>query len=278
MVHAYRLCAQAAWNGRTCAVPGGVLLILVLALAHGVPDNALGSPAHQGSSEPGYALNFADTASVELAGESTMPLQKDFTLEVWARWFSRATGEQYLVGDEVWHGMSPEIIARQESGCVLRLTEPRRGLRALDFTLGSNRGWFRVYGKLYRDADTWVHAAVVKTKDGIWLFRDGKADGYQKCTGLQFIPSPTPLYLGVRKHAHTNRKFFGDIRAFRLSSSARYQKPFTPPQTFEKDEATLILLDFSAGKGERAPDLSGNGHDGILAGAKWVDLSKEARR
>jgi hypothetical protein len=258
-------------------VSGAALVAVALALPCGPPLAARSPQAAKGPDEPGHALSFSDAASVELSGQTAVPLQKDFTLELWVRWFSRAPGEQYLAGDEAWPGMSPQVDARQESGCVLRTTEPKRGLRALEFTLGSTRGWFRVFGKPARDADAWVHVAVSKTKDGVWLYRNGKPDGYQKCTGVQFNASPTPLYLGVRKHAFANRKFYGDIRAFRLSSSALYGRAFQPPQVFAREKDTVILLDFSAGKGDRVPDLSGNGHDGVIAGAKWTESGKEGK-
>lgn len=37
--------------------------------------------------------------------------------------------------------------------------------------------------------------------------------------------------------------FVGEIASFRISSAARYRKPFDPPHVLEKDAQTLLLLD-----------------------------------
>jgi hypothetical protein len=42
------------------------------------------------------------------------------------------------------------------------------------------------------------------------------------------------------------------------------------PATPGVDEHTRLLFQFDAGKGNQVEDLSGNGNDGVITGAKWV--------
>jgi hypothetical protein len=55
----------------------------------------------------------------------------------------------------------------------------------------------------------------------IRLYVNGEEYASRSCKGVEFIPSPTDVYLGARKNAYKDRIFEGAIRAFRLSSSAR---------------------------------------------------------
>src|SRR5690606_28340430 len=68
----------------------------------------------------------------------------------------------------------------------------------------------------------------------------------------------------------------GRVFQVRLSKSARYKKDFTPPKVFESDPDTLALYDFRAGEGTTLADISGNGHDGTIHGAKWIALPTDA--
>ena len=43
------------------------------------------------------------------------------------------------------------------------------------------------------------------------------------------------------------------------------------PATPGVDEHTMLMLKFDDGKGNQVEDLSGNGNDGVITGAKWVD-------
>jgi hypothetical protein len=103
------------------------------------------------------------------------------------------------------------------------------------------------------------------------VFWNGTRAAKGPVNGLEFIAAPTPLYLGVRKGAHENRRFGGDLRAFRISSKARYASDFKPPETLETDDATLVLFDTTKPHGDDLPDLSGKGHTGQLVGARWLD-------
>jgi hypothetical protein len=111
---------------------------------------------------------------------------------------------------------------------------------------------------------------VSKTPEVVRIFWHGKLYGSRKLEGVKIIPSPTNMFLGVRAHGHSDRRFDADLRAFRLSATARYDKDFTPEQTFQKHNDTLSLLDFSSGSRIHAPDRSGNGHHGTIVGGQWA--------
>jgi len=74
----------------------------------------------------------------------------------------------------------------------------------------------------------------------------------------------------------SERKFFqGRIDQVRISHIARYDDNFAPLTSLTSDDSTLALYNFDEGIGEVLRDASGNGHDGKIVGAKWVN-SKSA--
>ncbi len=74
----------------------------------------------------------------------------------------------------------------------------------------------------------------------------------------------------------SERRFFqGRIDQVRISRVARYDDNFAPITSVTSDESTLALYNFDEGNGEVLKDASGNGHDGKIVGAKWVN-SKSA--
>ncbi|WP_232103766.1 protein kinase domain-containing protein [Gimesia algae] len=67
----------------------------------------------------------------------------------------------------------------------------------------------------------------------------------------------------------------GSIDEVRFSNTARYSEDFTPTDHFENDKNTLALYHFDEGTGDVLKDSSGNGHDGKIVGAKWVEVEDE---
>jgi formylglycine-generating enzyme required for sulfatase activity len=66
--------------------------------------------------------------------------------------------------------------------------------------------------------------------------------------------------------------FTGRIDEARVSQTARYERSFTPPETFGSDADTLALYRFDEGAGDVLRDSSGNNHHGKIVGAKWVRI------
>ncbi len=67
----------------------------------------------------------------------------------------------------------------------------------------------------------------------------------------------------------------GSIDEVRFSNIARYTEDFTPTDHFQTDKNTLALYHFDEGSGDILKDASGNGHDGKIVGAKWVEVEDE---
>ncbi|MCA8999881.1 MAG: SUMF1/EgtB/PvdO family nonheme iron enzyme, partial [Planctomycetaceae bacterium] len=69
----------------------------------------------------------------------------------------------------------------------------------------------------------------------------------------------------------SGRKFFqGVIDQLRVSRVARYSENFEVHVDLASDDQTLAMYRFDEREGARLRDLSGNGHDGKIVGAKWV--------
>ncbi|WP_298866587.1 LamG-like jellyroll fold domain-containing protein [uncultured Gimesia sp.] len=69
--------------------------------------------------------------------------------------------------------------------------------------------------------------------------------------------------------------FKGSTDEVRFSNIVRYTKDFTPKNHFENDKNTLALYHFDEGSGDVLKDSSGNGHDGKIVDAKWVQVDDE---
>ena len=82
-------------------------------------------------------------------------------------------------------------------------------------------------------------------------------------------------YLG--SHKNEQEFFHGLIDEVRISNIARYTKDFAPQKRFEPDEHTLALYHFDEGSGDVLKDSSGNGHDGLIVGARWGKVGEELK-
>lgn len=224
-------------------------------------------------------LRFTGRDRVEIKNSKyLLKLEGDFTIEAWVRWSPYEPGMIYFAGDEVWKGMNDAVDVDRAGGWALRTSTLEAGeLRKIDFTIDAlvNRKdeWKSVVtaGRRCIDATGWHHLAVSKTAQELLVFWNGTRAAKSPVSGAEFVASPTPLYLGVRKDAHEDRHAGFDLRAFRLSSKARYASDFKPPETLETDDATLALFDATKPHGDELADLSGKGHTGQLTGARWVD-------
>ena len=81
-------------------------------------------------------------------------------------------------------------------------------------------------------------------------------------------PTPSTFLLGNNRAGDGG--FLGRMHEVRVSKIARYDKDFTPVKRFEPDPDTIALYHFDEGEGDILKDSSGNGHHGVILGAKWV--------
>jgi serine/threonine protein kinase len=217
--------------------------------------------------QPGGAPSLLLTGQerVELTNTKGMiDLNGTFTVEMWVK---LGKGLNYIVGDETWDGVNPNV--KRTHGWVLRIAENQ----TMNFTVAvddrpgvewtSNSGDPIVYD------DVWHHLAISKSREGTSVFLDGKLYLHLKASNIPYVKSPTNIFLGPAVFT-AERPVNCRFKAFRVSGKQLYSQPFTPPVEFTKTDDTLLLLDFSAGKGKTLPDLSGHGHDGTISrGGSW---------
>ena len=122
------------------------------------------------------------------------------------------------------------------------------------------------------------HLASVFDGRNLNYFINGKLVGSK--TNISDLTTPWTLQrmrIGGKLDPDANKPefFHGRMEQFRVSKSAKYVLPFTPEERLSAGEETLGLYNFDEGAGDVLKDSSGNGHDGKIVGAKWVN-SKSA--
>jgi hypothetical protein len=193
-------------------------------------------------------------------------LNGSFTVEMWVKFDKNV---QYFAGNETWPGVTVPGVSRT-AGWVLRIEDDQR----LNFTVASFEGdWFKRGGSEIAFDNRWHHLAVSKGNDAIGLFLDGNEYLRIDSAKTKFVPAPFDICLGSRLTV-PDRTIHCAFRAFRVSSTNLYTKPFMPPEHLEKTGDTRLLLDFSVGKGNSLPDLSGGDRDGRITGGRWSTLSQ----
>jgi hypothetical protein len=244
----------------------GLALLWYLTRPQDQPTRSDGSPSGAQHREPPSLLLNGLDHRVELANTAGMiDLNGAFTVEMWVKF---GKGVQYFAGDETW----PDGFAKVDRpyGWVLRIAEDDR----MNFTAATVPGrpegeWAveRAKDPIVID-DDWHHLAVSKSREVIHVFLDGKPYLHMKTSNIKFMNSPFNLFLGATNLNHF-RRVNCRFKAFRVSGKQLYSQPFTPPAEFTRTDDTLLLLDFSAGKGDTLPDVSGHGHHGTIRGGSW---------
>ena len=81
-----------------------------------------------------------------------------------------------------------------------------------------------------------------------------------------------PFLIGVHWTSGGRPVTYGSglLRSVRISRVARYRADFSPSQTVTRDKETVLLYEFSEGKGTQVRDVSGNERHATIQGAEWV--------
>ncbi|MEM7754110.1 MAG: LamG-like jellyroll fold domain-containing protein [Planctomycetota bacterium] len=98
--------------------------------------------------------------------------------------------------------------------------------------------------------DRWHHIAGVFDGAGVRLYVDGALVASREGAGVR-TTSDLPLYVGadVNRAGQPTSHFQGRIDNVRLSTTARYNSPFTPSKQLETDSQTVALLRFDSALG-----------------------------
>ena len=238
----------------------GIILLLALQLSAAAAD------------QPKRSVVFTHRQHVEVKGSAhSFDLNKDFTIETWCLWknFPR---DEFIAGDEYREVKTGKAVPHSESGWVLR-KRIDKGKSILEFSCASESGRKSVNGPC-PEVDEVQHLAVCRAGETMMLWRNGRLIGRASVKGRTLKNSPSSFYLGTRHNAAAGRCFDGEIHAFRLSNAARYTAPFESTIPDGSDEQTIVLFNPFAPNTDHLTDLSGKKHDGILGGARIVDLEK----
>lgn len=256
-------------SGRHLAVglANGTIAILTTPASF---ERTLGQGPKTAIQPGGPALLLTGQDRVELANTAGMiDLKGAFTVEMWVQ-FDK--GVQYFAGDETWPAVAD---VKRPHGWVLRIHPDQRMNFRMDFTAGAtiaDRPGLEWAGERGGDVimfdDGWHHLAISKNREGTTVFLDGRPYLYHEASNITYMNSPFNMFLGAT-NIEPDRRVNCRFKAFRVSGKQLYREPFTPPVEFTKSDDTLLLLDFSVGKGATLPDLSGHGHHGTIRGGSW---------
>ena len=232
-----------------------------------------------------HALRFAGRDRVRLRDTLGLAdLNRDFTAEAWIRLSTQSPlPSHYLMGNGAMRRFHPELSDTEQAGWFLILqtisADPAAaGMMIL--RMGKQSGTDVRNGPTPPLRTGWHHVAICNEAVAdqsfrFTLFCDGQQVLQQNRSGEQVFPSPEEFFLGASERSAPAVNFHGDVKAFRLSSRARYEGTFEPPAVFMTDAEVLALLDFAGTESGRIRDLSGYDRHGEISGPVWVDLDKE---
>lgn len=198
------------------------------------------------------------TGSGEYVIAPHVPFDKfaSFTIEAWVKSFNGRLVIQGKDGDpesSVWL-----ILAARD-----RMTHGGWEKNGGDYDL-----------QLVDEQEGWKHVALVFDGAKQLLFVNGRLAGERPAPKPGPFEPPRPLMIGEIRSAP---KFAsGFVRGVRISKSARYTGDFTPPEQLTSDDMTVLLFDFSEVSADEVRDLSGNGNDGKIHNAWWLQHKLKA--
>jgi len=118
-----------------------------------------------------------------------------------------------------------------------------------------------------------VHLAGVFDGMEAAIFVDGKMQSTFRIHGSH-VHSTFRFKIGAdpNKQDQPEKFFTGQVHAVRISDQVLYRKNFTPPKELNGTPGTILLLNFTEGRGEIAHDSSGNKLHAQIIGANWVKV------
>jgi serine/threonine protein kinase len=199
------------------------------------------------------------TCTASTVADYYLKQKKSMTAEIWVK-RDRETGmgphQQYL-GIPGWGVGSASGAGYIEGGEV-----GGRGAAPVRF--------FGAHGPLQnqRDAAVWIHiAAVEEFGKERRLYINGHLVDSVPCEPGSWGAGGGGKWGQTLKLGGSMVGLLGEAR---LSTTARYDKNFTPQFNFKPDEHTLALYHVDEGTGDVLKDSSGNNHHGEIVGAQWV--------
>jgi hypothetical protein len=209
------------------------------------------------------AADTANNGVLVLDGSSAVRLDvperlEQYTLECWVR-----AGEP--------KGTAALVTKTEASAYGIFWSAESEAVTLPTAYVGTTAGYLSLTATEPWDWKQWTHLALVFDGAKATLYVGGKPQAEQT-TDAKPTHNRHPLYIGADpdSRGQPTRFFTGEIDEVRLSTTARYERPFTPQRIFERDGDTLVLLHFDQVLGSAFPDDSGTDHHGWATGKPRV--------
>jgi hypothetical protein len=184
---------------------------------------------------------------------------KRYTLECWARGNAPA-------------GSTALVTKTQSSAFGLFWCDESADSKLPIGYVGTTEGYLTLPAAKPWDWSQWTHLALVFDGQQATLYVNGKPQA-RKTTDAAPTHNRHPLYVGADpdERGRPSRFFTGAIDEVRLSSAARYDRPFTPQRVLQRDNDTVLLLHFDQVFGGAFPDDSGRNNHGWGTGQPRIE-------
>ncbi|WP_197443592.1 protein kinase domain-containing protein [Maioricimonas rarisocia] len=219
----------------------------------------LASVPAETESTPNYALDFDGKGSPIVVASVPTNAMSQFTLE------ARVAYDGSLDTQICYWAPVVQLRIQEETGKYQLIAHPSEG---------GQRQVFSDDAVAPRDTD---HVAIVWDGAELSMYVDGVRQSQTlKIAAFREHPGGK-LYVGGSYNAEKvwSGHFDGRIDELRISTTARYKLNFTPARRFEPDQQTRALYHFDDATGGLATDSSGNGYDGLVENARWVQVDDE---
>jgi len=125
-------------------------------------------------------------------------------------------------------------------------------------------------------AGEWAHIALVQNGANVHMYIDGELKNSVSDAAAPTISNPPNAVIGTYMwYGHgPDPSFLGsidDVRIYDRALSAEEVQLLMHTRPDADDSSLVAYWDFDDGQGEIATDMSGNGNDGAIVGAGWVD-------
>lgn len=216
------------------------------------------------------SLHLKDRDHIELENTAGMlDINGAFTVEMFFR-LPETHGNLRFIGDEIrpGRGMDREQAGWRLGASPQQLDANRRVCRLTTELYYVDRFMAGIAGagRVELNPRDWHHLAYVKTAKQVRCYVDGREFWVVPVNINKVLrPSPRNLTIGGSATQPTDMT----LRGLRVSNTARYPGNFTPPKSLNRDNNTMVLLDFT-GEGDKLPDLAGE-HTGKIVGGEWIE-------
>lgn len=237
------------------------------------PTTETTSPSGEGK----FALELPGSHVLTLEGTANLTaLDQEFTIESWIRWPEDAVPGMSLMGNRTRQRIPANARLGEWNLWFMAPVDKPQGQVALQYFLNEKQSHQMGARPKMDSSRDWHHLAFSRSADRYWLCFNGQVLLEEE---LSVVASPDrstygDFFIGNGRGFFRSNSRSLQVSAVRLSRGARYRQAYTPPRTFEVDETSLAVLDFTRRLDGRVEDLSSHQHHGTFDQGAWVDLSE----